>query len=79
MTNKNYIIDYICYSSGGIVLHDGKMRVKNRASDFEAKCSLEDFLKRKYENFGSLVIRSCVIDLGIPGFGDFFGFNPFNS
>ena len=79
MTNKNYIIDYICYSNGGIVLHDGKMRVKNRPSDFAAKCSLEDFLKRKYENFGRLVIRSCIIDLGIPGFGDFFGFNPFNS
>lgn len=76
MMKKNYIINYICYSTSGLVLHEGKMRVRNRVSDFDAKCSLEDFLKRKYENFGKLVVLSCVVDVGLNElFDGIFGSN----
>lgn len=76
MTNNTYIIEYICYSKSGIVLQEGKMRVKNRPNDFTAKCDLEDFLRRKYENFGRMVVCSCKIDGGIDDmFNSLFGDN----
>lgn len=75
MTNNTYIIEYICYSKSGIVLQEGKMRVKNRQNDFTAKCDLEDFLRRKYENFGRMVVCSCKIDHLFNSFFD--GNNPF--
>ena len=60
---QNYIISYTAYDKSGKVLKaDGQMRVKNKLSKFEAQCSFEEHLKKKYANFGKLVVHSCTVD-----------------
>lgn len=57
--NKNYIIEYICYDIDGKIIEQKKRRAKNKLSRFDAKCGLEDFLEKRYTNFGRLYIISC--------------------
>ena len=59
---SNYLIVYTAYDKNGSVIKDGKMRVKNKLSKFEAQCSFEEYLKKKCENFNKLVIHSCQDD-----------------
>jgi len=55
-----FIIEYNCFDSNNQLIKNGKMKVKNRQHKFEAQCDFENFLKKKYLNFGRLVVISCV-------------------
>jgi hypothetical protein len=78
--NKDYLIEYTVKSKEGVVLKSGKMKVKNKMSELQAKVNLEDFLKKKYPKFGQLIIHKCSVDSPFDNiFGDIFGSsNPFN-
>jgi hypothetical protein len=62
MTRKNYIIEYTAFDKKGNILIKGKVRAKNKLSEFEAKCSFEDHLKKKHPSFGRLVVHGCQVD-----------------
>lgn len=66
-----YLIDYNVILSTG-VLTNKTIRVKNKDNELIAKCSLEDYLKRKYsDSYISLVITKCSPDNPFSGiFGD---------
>ena len=53
-----FIIEYTCYDTNNQIIKNGKMKVKNREHRFEAQCDFENFLKKKYLNFGRLVVIS---------------------
>ncbi len=59
MDKKIYMINYTVINNQGIVIKTGLIKVKNKANEFEAKCGLEVFLKKKYKDFGSLQIQNC--------------------
>lgn len=74
MMKKTYIIEYSAYTNSGGMLKSGKMKAKNKVSSFEAKCSFERFLEKKYSNFGKLVIHNCIEENYMDFFfGDIFG------
>lgn len=79
MQQKNYIIKYTAQAKNGVVLKSGTMRVKRKFSSIEAQVKFEEFLKKKYHNFGKLIVHSCTEDnLFSSIFGDAFnGNNPF--
>lgn len=56
---NTYQIDYEVFDIDNISLKKGQIKVKNKFSEFEAKCSLEGYLKKKYHNFHRLVIYKC--------------------
>lgn len=58
-----FIIEYTALAKNGDMLANGKIKAKNKISDFEAKCGLEEFLKRKYTNFGKLIVKKCEQDI----------------
>lgn len=59
---------YLCET-----LYDKEIIVKNKSNELIAKCSLEDYLKRKHgDSFGQLIITRCVPDY-------FGGANIFND
>jgi len=70
---KNYLIDYIVYSNDNSILKKGIMRAKNARSKLEAQIQLEIFFKKKYDNFGRLVVNSCDDDI-LYYFNDIFEF-----
>ena len=77
----NYIIKYTVIACDGKILQDNqKMRAKNKLSKLDAQIKFEAFLKKKYTNFGSLIVHDCSeekLDFGNM-FGDIFGSdNPF--
>lgn len=55
----NYRIKYIAYSSVNTILKDGAIIVKRKPNRFMAQCELEKYLRRKYPDFGSMVVKSC--------------------
>jgi len=59
MKQGNFLIAYTWYDIHGSFGDKGKIKVKNKPSEFVAKCSLENFLKRKNPSFGRLEIHSC--------------------
>lgn len=68
----NYRINYnvVLYSE---TLYDKEIIVKNKSNELVAKCSLEDYLKRKHgDSFRQLIITRCVPDY-------FGGANIFND
>ncbi len=67
---KTFFIDYRLMDNEGFILKEGKFKVKNKISKFDAQCSFEDYLKKKHPNFGKLIINSCFEDF--LGFGDWF-------
>lgn len=73
-----FIIDYnITLKSG--TLFGKQIKVKNKENELIAKCSLENYLKRKYgDSFISLTITKCVEDI-VSRFEEMFGNseNPF--
>jgi hypothetical protein len=79
MTYRNYIIEYTAKAKNGAVLKSGKMRAKNRLSEFEAQVKFEDWLKKKYPDFGQLIVHKCYVDNPLSSiFGDILGKdNPF--
>ena len=68
----NYIVTYKVRNNRGETIKSGKYKVKNKQSEFEAKCSFENFIKRKTPDFYSLEISSCFVDLGFGIFNDLF-------
>jgi len=74
-----YLIEYVVYDKDNRIIKEGTIRVKNQPNDFIAKVKLEKYLQKKYNNFGSLYVKSCTLD--IPNlfgssnmFKDIFGF-----
>lgn len=59
MEKVNFLIEYTWYDFHGNIGHKGKIKVKNKPNAFVAKCSLENFLKKKNPSFGRLEIHSC--------------------
>lgn len=75
-----FIIDYNVQLTSG-TLFNKQIRVKNKENELIAKCSLEDYLRRKYsDSFVSLTITRCNEDM-VSKFEEMFGsdnlFNPF--
>ena len=68
----NYRVNYnvvLCNE----ILYDKEIIVKNKNNELIARCSLEDYLKRKYgDSFRQLIITKCIPDL-------FGGANIFND
>lgn len=56
---KNYLIKYTVFDNLGFALRHGTMRVKKKLNEFEAKVKFEAFCKKKYPEFGKLVIHEC--------------------
>ena len=75
MIHEVYIIKYTLYDAAGGIIKDGKIKVKNKPNEFTAKCSLEDYMKKKYPNCTRIVIHSCYSDNGISDFFKNFGVN----
>jgi hypothetical protein len=68
---KTFLIKYTAFDKKGKVLKaNGEMKVKNKVSKFEAQCSFEEHLKKKYNDFGRLVIHGCTEDIVSNMFGD---------
>ena len=77
MNYKNYIITYTIYNESGKVIKSGKMKVKNKLNDLDAKVKLEIYLKSKNKMMESLIIHSCKENnIFNEFFGDFES-NPF--
>jgi hypothetical protein len=80
MNRKTYLIDYEAFDSDNISLKKGQIKVKNKMSEFEAKCSLEVYLKKRHHNFNRLVITRCMplINTFLGDMEDNGAFNPFD-
>lgn len=61
MYHKVFLIDYCIYFSDGNY-ESRRMKVKNCITEIHAKIKLEDYLKKKHNNFQKLVINKCVND-----------------
>ena len=73
-----FIIDYNIQLTSG-TLFNKQIRVKNKENELIAKCSLEDYLRRKYGNsFVSLTITRCNEDI-VSKFEEMFGYNNLNN
>lgn len=55
----SFVIEYTCLAKNGKVLASGKMRAKKAATKFEAQCGFEEFLEKKYPDFGKLIVIKC--------------------
>jgi len=60
--NKTFLIDYGVYFTNG-TYESHTMKIKNCMSEIHSKVKLEDFLKKKYSNFKSVVIYKCTNDI----------------
>ena len=57
-----FLIDYNVVLKSGTI-YNKQIKVKNKDSEIIAKCSLENYLSRKYgDNFIKLIITNCIID-----------------
>lgn len=66
-----FIIDYYVVLNTE-TLYNKQIKVKNKDSELVAKCSLEDFLKRKHgSKFKQLIITKCLKENDI--FNNIFG------
>lgn len=73
-----FIIDYNIQLTSG-TLFNKQIRVKNKENELIAKCSLEDYLRRKYgDSFVSLTITRCNADI-VGKFEEMFGSNNLNN
>lgn len=59
MTLDNFMIDYTCLDTKGDLIKGGTFRVKNRYNGVQAQADLEKFLKKKYSNFGRMIVTKC--------------------
>lgn len=78
---KIFLITYKLFDKSNQVIASGQFKVKNKSTEFEAKCSFEEYLKRKHTNFGRLVITKCDEEnlfKSILGDINFGKTNPFN-
>jgi hypothetical protein len=70
MENKKFQINYQIVYIGGTLSIEKQMKVSNCMSELHAKVKLEDYLKRKYNNFARLIVHSCIEDKLDKIFGD---------
>jgi len=76
---KSYLIEYTAKSKDGAIIVSGTMRVKNCTNEFEAQAKFENWLKKKYPNFGQLIVHKCSVDNPLNAmFGDIFGEDVFS-
>ena len=54
-----FVINYEVLLKDGTAIKDKEIKVKNKISELQAKISLEDYLKTKYQNFELLIITDC--------------------
>lgn len=74
MQQKNYIIKYTAQAKNGAVLGSGTMKAKRKSSSIEAQVKFEEFLKKKYPDFGKLIVHSCTEENPFSSIlGDAFG------
>ena len=74
----NFLITYNVVLDNEI-LYDKQIKVKNKSSELIAKCSLEDYLKKKHGDlFRQLIITNCSQDTEITVDDIFRIFNGFN-
>ena len=56
-----FLIDYNVVLKSGTI-YNKQIKVKNKNSEIIAKCSLENYLRRKYgDDFIKLIITNCII------------------
>ena len=74
MKNKDFLIDYTVYAKNGTILKEnGTMKVKNKSDRLEAQIKFEEFLKKKYSDFGKLIVHKCTEEnIFNNPFGDIF-------
>ena len=74
----NFLITYNVVLDNEI-LYDKQIKVKNKSSELIAKCSLEDYLRKKHGDlFRQLIITNCSQDTEITVDDIFRIFNGFN-
>ena len=74
----NFLITYNVVLDNEI-LYDKQIKVKNKDNELIAKCSLEDYLKKKHGDlFRQLIITNCSQDTEITVDDIFRIFNGFN-
>lgn len=59
MTKKTFIIKYTAKATSGQIIASGKMRAKNKTTSLQAQIHFENYLKKKYLNFGQLIVHEC--------------------
>lgn len=70
---REFTIKYTIYSINNQVLKEGTTKVKNCVNEFEAKCKLENYLKKKYPKFNKLVIHKCTDNSLLGMFENLYG------
>lgn len=70
-----YIIEYTCLDKEGRVLASGKMKAKNKMSEFDAKASFENYLIKKHPSFGRLIVVKCEKMFDFSDMADMFSKN----
>lgn len=72
----NYLIEYKAKGDLGVILKQGTMRAKGKASEFEAKAGLENYLAKTLPGFKKLEITKCqpesVFGPGLDFFSEIF-------
>jgi hypothetical protein len=70
---KTYLINYKVYLKDGTT-HSKKIKVKNSFTELHAKSKLEDYCKKKINDFDKLVVNSCSEEIfkGLDVFNDIF-------
>jgi hypothetical protein len=74
-----FTIEYVVLNTQGRVIKEGEIIVKHKTTKFEAQCSLEVYLQKKYPEFKSMIVKKCtesnhLMDI----FNDIFGKNKSN-
>ena len=74
MEIKKYIIKYRIILENNESIIDKEIKINNCLSELQAKIKLEDYLKRHYSNFKSLIVEEICKD-----YSDLFNSNSFNN
>jgi len=67
----DYIIEYRVISIVGAILKEGKIKAKNKISEFDAAAGTQKHLLRTVPHADKVIIDKCRKDMG-PGLEDFF-------
>jgi hypothetical protein len=59
---NTYIIHYQAYDKNGRLLKHGKLRCKNKLSEFDAKCGGGKHLEKTIPNCARVTITACNIE-----------------
>lgn len=56
---KNFLVVYSATNAAGTVIKSGKMRCKNKLSEFDAQAGLESHFQKTLVGFSKLIVSSC--------------------